>query len=344
MQENCFCKKTLHFDSLGNFFEDINMKKIILAFLSAFALFLTGCATGIAVQVQRPAELDLNGAKSIAILPFQDENKGEISGSFFSIIFMPTAGKSDKKDIADFLTDKVTGSVAQSGYFDLISSSVVENAIKNNESAPCDVYLTGHIDSFRTRVDERREKHQDKEGNEYYVHLFRREVSFAIVYQIIDAQTHKVISHTSERIERQSSEVDAMHNVPSAYNLVRMDIEHTANRLLRKIQPYTETLSLVLLKDKTKNPAMKQADTLAKNRLYDQSEQLFLKVYDETGLMEAGYNAAVLAEVQGKLREAEALMKKVADESQDKKAYRALSDIKEEIAKAEKLRSQLENR
>lgn len=320
------------------------MKKLILAAVACCALLLTGCATRVSAVVQRPAELDLNGAKTIAILPFQEENRGEITGSFFTFIFMPGRERTEKREIAEFLTDKITGSVAQSGFFDLISSSVVENSIKSNEEAPCDVYLTGHLDGYRSRIEEQKVKHEDKDGNVYYTYAYRMKVAFTLVYQIIDAQTHKVISHSSERIECQSYDVDSRASIPSAFSVVRGEVEHAANRLLRKIQPYNELVSLKLLKDKTKNPVMKQADTLAKNRMFEQAEELFLQVYDDLGLMEAGYNAALLAQIQGKLREAEALMKKIADETRDPKAYGALSNIKAEIAKAEKLRSQLEGK
>ena len=50
-----------------------------------FSLFIS-CATTLTVQVKRPAQLDLNGAKTIAVLPFRPYQIKSSTDAFSFII------------------------------------------------------------------------------------------------------------------------------------------------------------------------------------------------------------------------------------------------------------------
>ena len=65
----------------------MNLLKKSLLVLILSSVFI-GCSTTINFQVKRPAEVDLNGANSIAILPFQTNAYGEVVNflGFFQVI------------------------------------------------------------------------------------------------------------------------------------------------------------------------------------------------------------------------------------------------------------------
>ena len=95
------------------------------------------------------------------------------------------------------------------------------------------------------------------------------------------------------------------------------------------------------MKDKSKNPNMKYANELVKNGQINLAKEEYLKIYNQTGQIEAGYNAARLMEAQGNYEEAEALMSEIFYISNNKKASRALNDIRYEIRAARKLENQI---
>lgn len=69
----------------------LNCMTILKLFIPLLlSLCLTSCATTLNVQVQRPAEIDLNGAKTIAVLPFKTSqiNNGFDVVSFLADVFI----------------------------------------------------------------------------------------------------------------------------------------------------------------------------------------------------------------------------------------------------------------
>ena len=74
------------------------------------------------------------------------------------------------------------------------------------------------------------------------------------------------------------------------------------------------------------------------------AKEEYLKVYKQTGLLEAGFNAARLMEAQGNYEEAEKIMFEIYRNSANKKGYSALNDIRYEIRAAKKLQAQMEQR
>lgn len=316
------------------------MKKL-LPFIALAILFLTGCATTVYTKVQRPAELDLNGAKSIAVLPFHDDNIKEFSISLFSISIASNSQNSEQKEISSYATQNLTKIIAENGYYDLISSSVVENAIKNGTDIPCDIYITGHIDSFFSDIKQVAHTDTDSLGNTKTSYTFKKNVSYNITFEIIEAKTKKVIAYVSNRLCNNSLDYDSKSKLPRALDLTRLNLDHELSQINRKIQPYTESVSYTLLETKDKNETMKQASSIAKTGNLDAARTIFEQLYNDMGIMEAGYNAAILYEAMGNYAEAEKLMTKVAKTSENAKAYTALSVIQSEIKKKERLEQQM---
>ena len=104
------------------------MKRKFLSILIP-AFLLSACSTTISTRVKRPAQLDLEGARSIAVVPFQEAKRDGALVSILSILLTgsdPDKEKSETKKIADYVTDQLNSAIAEEAYFDLISSHVVE--------------------------------------------------------------------------------------------------------------------------------------------------------------------------------------------------------------------------
>ena len=89
---------------------------------------------------------------------------------------------------------------------------------------------------------------------------------------------------------------------------------------------------------------MEEEKKKKKKGAIEESRQMFESVYDSTGLLEAGYNAAAILEAQGKYEKAKALAEELVHKTGNKKAIRLLDDINYEIKMSEKLRKQNEAR
>lgn len=318
------------------------MKKIFL-YLSIFILFLSGCSTTISTRVKRPAQLDLEGARSIAVVPFQEAKRDGALVSIISIILTgrnPDNEKSETKRIADYITDQLNSAIAEEAYFDLISSHVVEKKLRDNEKAPCDIYITGHIQGFECKIDRESHVEKTKKGERRY-YTYSKHVDYTLVYEIIDSETGRVIQHHTDNISQTSSESEYEYALPSVYDMTTGQVSGSIRGFIKKIQPYYENISYTLLKDKEKNPDMKTALKLAKNGSLDSAQRIFLDIYETESIWEAGYNAALIYQAKEEYSKAEQLMEEVADKSRNEKAFSALSSIRADIKSQEKLKEQL---
>lgn len=325
------------------------MKKIAEIFY-CFVILVTffGCATSVPVQVTRPAELDLNGANTISVLPFATSSKSNINDSdnIATIIMVgildiltSTPASQDEINCANYLTDSITRKLSSSSYLTLISSSAVEKALSNKSTAPCDVYLTGKITDFTSEL-KTEEVTEEVKGVEVLSIKYKRKVSFDLTYQIIDSSNNSVISYKTTSLSATSDLYKNSDNIPTAYSIIKSKIDTFANTVLKQIQPYTVTKNITLLKDKTKDPDMKTANELAKNGFLNKAQEMYLSLYYSVGYFEAGYNAAMLMQAQGDLYKAEDLILELLRSYNDKRASKALKDIDYEISLAEKLKSQ----
>lgn len=324
-------------------------KRLVLVLVAVAAVILAvSCATSVSVKVTRPAELDMRGANSISVLPFQPSRvklfRGRGSRKAFLGLFVDFfgAGNPEENRTIDLLTRELCKTFASSDDLALIDSNVVKNALEYNEEPPCDAYLTGQVTFFDYRIKDRDVKRKNEDGDVYYETVYQSEAKIDILYQVVDARTEEVIAYKEASYERDSSEYDRRRDCPDAYDLLKSCMYDLAEKIARQVQPYDVYVTLSLLDDKEKNPENKIANELADNGLIDESLEKYQAFYDKTGNWVAGYNAALLLQAQGKLYEAKELMSKVVEATAEKKAISALRNIQYEIDQAEKLQSQRE--
>lgn len=303
---------------------------IFLILLIYSPVLFTSCATSVSFPVERPAEIDSRGATSIAILPFSSGNMGRFHYNFGT----------DTKIIANYIQEQFQNRILRSGFFTLVSSQGLPNK-SGLSSSFSDLRIQGNIYNFSNMVKKIPVETEDKKKKLY---LYKREVTLSVKYEVVYSQTNEILYSTTQHIEEESSEYANLREVPSGFSLISSDLSSRINTIAKKLMPYTTTRHLSLLKYKTKDPEIKEAmDTahkLTKQGLYPLAQSAFMNMYQQQGIFEAGYNAAILLEVTGQLNEAEELMGQLFIATKNPKAEKALKEIQKEIRYAQRLQYQ----
>jgi len=312
------------------------MKKFFYLSVLLATLVLTSCASTISTTVQRPAVLNLHGANSISVLPFQTSAYGDDGAisilGFFRAIF--DDDYDDKRRICNQITNELTSSLLDTGFMDVVGAKRVQTALENGSKIPCDVYLTGYISDYKESL----EKDWSDDDECWY---YKKNLKLRIVYEVIDTKSNYVIQRKSRSYDKTSSKERNSRNLPSSFSMVESDLNYLVRQIMKELQPYEETKYLKLIDDKDKSEEMKAAKQLAKDGNLEKSLSSYKKIYNSTGLFEAGYNAGIILEAQGKLNDAEDLMQQLYETTGERKALTALNDIQEEKASAKKLFDQL---
>ena len=339
------------------------MKNLKFLSIYFFIFCLTGmtffsCATTVNVQLTRPAKLDLNGAKTIAVLPIKpyayyreyDAHSGTelLINTFYQLFEI---NNPDEEAAIRTLRGEIENGLARSPYIKLINSDEVELARKKGYLNPADVYLTGEVSYYNIddRVYEERKLVKAATETTKAEYVFEkywiRDVDFRFRYQIVDSSNNCVISYSEIKCQDTSDKYERRSLIPSAYKLIESEIRYAAKSILKELQPYAVTKSISLLEAKTKDKALKErmkaADELAANSMLKKASEEFSKIYEETGLIEAGYNAAILQEALGNLSIAESMMIEVYNNCPDSRVSKGLSDIRYEIEQANRLNKQI---
>lgn len=324
------------------------MKKRLYSLLTVFGavIILTSCSTTIHATIQRPAEIDLNGAQTIAVLPVQVSESnifrdvaviGDIA-DFFNTVKNSSNGS---YEAASRITSGLEKGINNSDYLQLVYSEAVKSAINAGKKAPCDVYLTGKITQFSNEIKNKKRTVLEN-GEKKQVTYYYREIEFTLNYQIIDSATNRILASEYETLNATSLEEEDEGNVWDSMKTMQSQLDDIIENILHKIQPYSVVKSLSLLKDKTKDPDMKTADRFVKDGLLESARTLYLKIYDSRGYFEAGYNAAIILEAQGRYEDAYTEMHDLYLAFGDKRAATAMNDIRYEIESQRTLRDQLE--
>lgn len=335
-----------------------NKKFIFSIVFSLF--FLTNCATKITATFERPAELDLRGANKIAVLQFQTSDKVsykdyhsdrnselERIGEFIIDLLRPSQIEGVQNEVSSYLTTELTNKISESNYFTLINSDAILAAINRGNKIPTDVYLSGRIETLKSKVDEEKTTIQKKDSagkiHKETKWSYTRTVVATISYSVISATDNSIIATRTKQIRKTSGSKNARKYLPSELDLIKPDLDSLILQIMRELKPYTVTRQVKLLKAKN-NDQMDMANQFAKVDQFDDAYAIYKEIYDNTGLFEAGYNEAQILFVQNKLYDAQALMQQLVNKTGDSRAFYSLDQIKSEISYAEKVDYQKELR
>lgn len=329
----------------------MNKRKSFYFIITFCLIFITSCATTLKVNFVRPALLDLNGAKTIAILPFKESNKNVFNyffdgkdKDFFDYVLYQNQLTKIENDIISYLKSNIENKLLKSPYVSVISSEALKTSLKYGVDCPADVFIDGEIISFKIYDRENKTKNpvQDSKEQEYNIeYTYQRDVELIFNYEIIDGKSKKLIYYDTINIAQSSGEYSNLSDLPSVFSLIKYELDDFINMLLRNIHPFSITKSFTLLKDESKNIQMKNAEELASNGYYKESYENYINVYNSLNLYEAGYNSAIVLIAMGDLVGAESLMEEVYERFGEHTALNALYEIRNEIKQRETLQNQI---
>lgn len=309
-----------------------------LTFILLLAFFSVSCATVVSVERERPAELNLNGANTISVLPIQTSMFDSRNIYDFLGFYRNNWDSGDpKQEIANYISEELQNQLINSDYLTLIDSKRVEMAIENDNEIPCDVYLSGYITNWENEIKTNRHVKDD-----IVSYTYERRVKFTFVYQILNSETGEVYCNKRKDIDHTSSRYANKNDIPSPSETVKYDVEDLATRIKKQLSPHMEHIGLVLMKDKTKDPDFANADQCAKNGDIETAIELFTAIYEKSESFESGYNAAILLQALEEFEKAEELMSDVYQKTNNKKALSALSNINRDRDLSRKLQVQQE--
>lgn len=331
------------------------MKKsrIILSMLLVGILLSTlGCATSVAFNVLKPAEVNMSSYRSLAVYEFTPY---EFSGINLAqtIILDVIFGKNPlrpsgysfnlENDIAKYLTTATTRALQSSNYFSILppeQAKVYQKAAASGASVNnlliaqgVDAVFSGSITDMD--FDEYVESRENKVWNEtlgtngaYEVvsvdNYFIQKVYLDVTYSVIDVATGKLI--TSKSLHGSNSRSTLMEGddfeAPGLYSLYTSIINDFQTTIRNQLAPYTVRQYRTMLKDKTKSPEMKMADQYVKDGLYKPAQDIYLTRWYQLKDYVSGYNAAILYEVLGDIQAALSLMQEVYQVTGSSDAYK----------------------
>lgn len=323
--------------------------KNILPFAAALGvLLLAGCTSTMTVDITRPAALDIEDAKTVAILPFATspqmqryEAQGNKNIQYVQGIDMATSqdvSNRDEQRILEFLTDELEYQFAKNGSLQVIDQATVKNAIRKNKKIDADIIIYGGISYFGTNAYSNEYTNKEKNGAVKRTTLYSRIVNLTIEYTIFNQKTEKVLDTRQCKYDVESAEYEQLYNLPDPVLTCEKTISDLAYQIVRDFSIYREIKDLRLLYHK--DPAMKTATTNATNGRIDLALEQFNKMYKNLNYYEAGYNAAIIMQALGDLDDAYELMSEVYSRFKERGAKQALADIQAEMIAQKKLKTQ----
>jgi len=342
------------------------MRRVVFGLLILALLgLLFGCSTSIPVTVTKPAEINMSGNRVIAVLDFRYPVKDKsISGkdllqwaiSKLTGLSLPNELNVEQR-VAKYTTDQVIVTLLNTGYFQLVSPQEVAQAMQGGISSSTtavdigkavkaqaivngDLYILDVEDKEWT--DERTITDAGT-GQEQtvYVPMIRRTVWVGMSYQVVNTATGNVVA--SRSFESQSStdrELENKRDLPDVEEMYTSLIDDFMPKMAKQLAPYQVREHRTLMRDKTKDPRMEQADDLVKGKVYDSALEIFLDIWQQNGNVAAGFNAAILYEVTGQLDMAISQMKSVVDRTAEKKAMREYNRLLTVKQEQERLKAQ----
>jgi len=325
------------------------MKKIPNPLLLCLVALFASCATSIPVTMMKPALVDLRGVERISVLPFGYADEGRSGDYLQSALYRFAPGyfyrSAYEQNVAGALTNTMNAILLDSGAYAVISSAELARLTYQGGaySSAVDAFLSGEITMLSTRnVD----GHEDVKGSDGVVrptYFLEREVTLELTYRFIRAADGVVIGQITHEGKAKDKKLgdNAWDLAATDLELARKIIDGLKAGIRKEIAPWQQTEYRRLEADKDKDLRMKEADGLVKDGDYAKALSIFESVYKESGKFAAGYNAAIMTEILGRLEDAIAKMDALARESGNPKASQELARMRQTLEDNELVRESM---
>lgn len=326
-------------------------QKIILAVFSAVlaVLMLTSCATTVAFDVLKPAEVNMAEYKRLAVYDFEPYDlDDEYYTTKFIIEYLLGAKQISTTgyriylddEVAEYMTDQTIQTLEGTNYFDLVTSNLLQDYGRNtvvsnrvlSETLGVDAVLIGSIQDmdYDERIEEREKQVlvEPEGGGEPYPETvieayFVQNVELKAQYTVVDVRNGTVIAskHLSGRDSNRTFIKDPDNfSAPLLEPMFRSIIRGFQSEIRRHLAPYYVREYRSMMKEKD-NPRFETAEQYIKSSQYSQALEVYTNMWYDSRSFAAGYNAAILYEVMGQYDTAIALMRDVYDATGNPDAY-----------------------
>lgn len=267
----------------------------VLILVSILCL-LSSCATinsSKTVSGVHPANVDLNGAKTITVMPFTVDSQTKLANQ---------EDAEDAKQAAAYIRECLIAELEKS---------------KNlkYKTGGADAAINGRIVQYIVET----EKLSTGSG-------YIRSVVTAVEYDIVNTKSSTILAKNNTSISAESKAYAAAKRLPAAYTLIEPKLPRISAVILQDVQPYTIVNRISLIKVK-RNRAMRKAYNMFAEGKYSAAMQSYLEIYKQSNLFEAGYNAARLMQIKGDLEAAKKLSTELFAKFKDTRAANVLNEI-----------------
>ena len=327
--------------------------------VAALAALFFGCATAVPMRVTKPAEVNMAGARNIAVFDFTYPVQGitlKSEKEIFNLLLTEALDLKIEEDtiekrIAAYASNNLVQSLVETDYFQVLSPKDVTQAMIGADNPNlgltdvglalgADAIIVGSVDVMTPEektyqkdvyVKDPKTKKLVKTKADY----ISRSIYIEITYRVLDAADGSMYaSRTLENNQSREVKLDDKDKLPKYEDLYLKAIDAVVPSIAKQLAPYTVTEYRYLKEDKTKDPKMKQADEFVKGGIYQKALNLFMEVWESNQNPAAGFNAAIMLEAVGDIDGAIELMDNVMDISPDKdimREYNRLLASKEQM-------------
>jgi hypothetical protein len=300
--------------------------------IAALALLFAGCTTTVSFQVQRPPTLNTLGIQRLAVMPFSTADNSPL-----------------QRQAAAWLTNESLSRIQGTNHFTLVNAAEIQRVRRNggNIEVLADALFSGQVISASVHNSSREGSYKDKEGNTITYTIYEREVQLSYNYSLTRTRDGSMIGPVNKTL-RTSDSRENRADLRTAEAMVQVLIQQSIAGLARDVAPYMATEYRTLMKETSKDKAVKQrakdANALVKARSYKSAQNAFLEIYQDTGSFAAAYNVALLIEVQGNREESAAFLQMVYNDTGNPTALAEIARLQRAMAEAGLLEAYKENK
>lgn len=300
-------------------------KRLLLTLILPIILLLAGCATQVTVQRLVPAKYSMADYRELTILSVKPYRfyLGEspplvvkdLSGSA-PIKVLSGYGSFFERDLANHLDKNLREKLNRRDYFTLSESShqgYLDVEVKRME---VEEYIWG-------------QKSNNEDGEEETLYNLQQKVRLEIGFSVVDAKSGHTVYSDTYQLRQEFSFLLDVEKGPTIYApdlgpILKEMGERLISDLVDAITPRWETIYLSLMENKPKIKSLESAYGAVEEGRLTVAYDLFLKEYNRSSHLAAGYNAALILEALQNRDEAIELMERVYRGSASTKVQRQL--------------------
>jgi len=285
---------------------------------------LMGCGPMVRLHRLKPAEINMSAMRRLTVLDFNySHGRYNSAGDLILTIISRSAGLNygddyENRKTASYIANKLRAALINTHYFEIINPSKLRDISLNNgaelkevsRTLGIDAILAGKLDDAVCELEPffMKEKiYEPSQKQEIIVKVpwKRQKCRLSLSYSIIKTIDNTLVSE--KYFSEYRSEEVSLENLTNLHEpeyWFEQMIDTIIPKISRQLVPYEITETRFLKSDKTYDPEMKRAATLAEAGSLTRARNLFLQRWQTTANPAAGYNAAILYEVTGDLEKA----------------------------------------